>query len=392
LGQSVPLRAARGARCRGTWRPERCKSLLAMAVAAALPAVATAQVEIWGVLDTGYQSAKQGSVKKNNTTSSGLTSSQLGFRGVEKIGNDMHAGFWFESQVWGDAPQAVIFSRRQTLDFGGAWGAIRLGRDYTPTFWNHTVFDPYGTLGSGAGSNITGVGPNAVTFARTNNGISYLYGYAPNSASATGSGIYVQATYAPGEVQTPLAAGKAQGSQYTGVRVGYREGPINVAFATANIQTDTAGKKDSEWNIGGSYSLPVATIMAKFGKAKCTVAANGSSCGAAGNTSFIAPAEYTWWSIGASVPVGANSVRLSYNAGDNNVNGQEGTQLALGYVHNFSKRTAAYATYARINNNATGLYTFNGGNGGFGPGFGAAKANIEGKDGTAFDIGIRHSF
>jgi len=174
--------------------------------------------------------------------------------------------------------------------------------------------------------------------------------------------------------------------------VGYREGPINVAFATANIQTDTAGKKDSEWNIGGSYSLPVATIMAKFGKAKCTVAANGSSCGAAGNTSFIVPAEYTWWSIGASVPVGANSVRLSYNAGDNNVNGQEGTQLALGYVHNFSKRTAAYATYARINNNATGLYTFNGGNGGFGPGFGAAKANIEGKDGTAFDIGIRHSF
>lgn len=110
-----------------------------MAVAAALPAVATAQVEIWGVLDTGYQSAKQGSVKKNNTTSSGLTSSQLGFRGVEKIGNDMHAGFWFESQVWGDAPQAVIFSRRQTLDFGGAWGAIRLGR---------TTRQPSGTIRS----------------------------------------------------------------------------------------------------------------------------------------------------------------------------------------------------------------------------------------------------
>ena len=365
-----------------------------MAVAAALPAVATAQVEIFGVLDTGYQNVKQGSVKKNQVSSSGLSSSQLGFRGVEKIGNDMHAGFWFESQIWGDAPQAVNFVRRQTVDFGGSWGAIRLGRDYTPTFWNHTAFDPFGTLGSGAGSNITGVGQNAVTAARTNNGISYLYGYAPNAASVTGSGIYVFATYAPGEQLTPLAVGKAQASQYTGIRVGYREGPINVALATAEIQTDTAGKKDGEWNIGGSYTMPMATIMAKYGKNKCTVAANTTSCGGAAgsNTALIAAGEYTWWSIGASVPVGAHSIRASINAADNNANSQEATQFAIGYIHNFSKRTAAYATYSRIDNNATGLYTFNGGNGGFGAGFATAKANIEGKDGTAFDIGLRHSF
>ena len=32
----------------------------------------------------------------------------------------------------------------------GRFGEMRLGRDYTPTFWNHTVFDPFGTNGVGA--------------------------------------------------------------------------------------------------------------------------------------------------------------------------------------------------------------------------------------------------
>jgi len=371
------------------------KSLLAVAIAAALPATALAQVEIWGVLDTGFQSAKQGTSKKQQVSSSGLSSSQLGFRGIEKIGNDMHAGFWLEAQVWGDSPQAVNFSRRQTLDVGGDWGAIRLGRDYVPTFWNHTSFDPWGTIGSGSGANITGMGTNAVTAARTNNGISYLYGFAPNAASVMGSGgIYVQATYAPGEQITPLASGKAQTSQYTGIRVGFRGGPFNIAIATADVLTDTATKKDKEFNIAGSYTLPMATIMAKYGTNKCTIADNATSCGgtAGTNLKYISAAEYRWWSLGASIPVGQHSVRVSYNSGDNNVNSQEGTQVALGWVHNFSKRTAGYLSYARINNNPTGLYTFNGGNGGYGAGFGTSQAAIQGKDATAFDVGLRHSF
>ena len=32
----------------------------------------------------------------------------------------------------------------------GGLGEIRLGRDYVPTFWNDTVFDPFGTNGVGA--------------------------------------------------------------------------------------------------------------------------------------------------------------------------------------------------------------------------------------------------
>ena len=41
------------------------------------------------------------------------------------------------------------FNRRSTVSLSGGFGELRLGRDYTPTFWNDTVFDPFGTNGVG---------------------------------------------------------------------------------------------------------------------------------------------------------------------------------------------------------------------------------------------------
>lgn len=368
------------------------KSLIALAALAATGAFAQSSVTIWGIADAGMQRATQGGVSKTMLSSSGNSSSQLGFRGTEDLGGGMSASFWFEAGLTVDngTAGAVAFQRRSTLDLAGSFGAIRLGRDYTPSFWTHTVFDPFGTLGSGAGSNITGVGQNGVTAARTSNGVSYLYGFNPNSASAKGKGgLYLQATYAPGEA---LSTAAAQTSQYTGIRVGYTDGPLNVAVATSTTVSG-AGLKDKETNLGGSYDLGVANLMAKFGTNECMVAGSATSCGAstaAANVNSIAAAKYTWWSIGATIPMGAGYIPVSYNASKNNVNSQKGNQLAVGYVHNLSKRTALYTTYSRISNKNGGLYTFNGGNGGYGPLLPAGT--IAGKNGNAFDLGIRHSF
>jgi predicted porin len=43
----------------------------------------------------------------------------------------------------------LTFNRRSTVSLSGGWGEVRIGRDYTPSFWNLTVFDPFGTNGSG---------------------------------------------------------------------------------------------------------------------------------------------------------------------------------------------------------------------------------------------------
>jgi len=356
------------------------KSLVALAVLAASgAAMAQSSVTLWGVADAGYQSAKQGNVTKNIVSSSGLSSSQLGFRGTEDLGGGMNASFWLEAGLTVDngTSGGVAFQRRSTVELSGKAGAIRVGRDYTPSFWTHTVFDPFGTLGSGAGSNITGRGQNATTGARTNNGISYLYGFNPNSTSNVGKGgLYVQATMALGE---QLSTAAAQTGKYNGYRVGYSDAKMNIAIATAEVVNGAL--KDKEMNIGASYDLGVARVMVKTGTNTLRTANAGS-----GLVPGVAAAEYKWSSIGAAIPMAGGTIPISWNTSKNNVDSKEANQLAIGYVHNLSKRTAVYGTYSKITNKNGATYGFNGGNGGFGSGL-APTGN-----GTGLDLGVRHAF
>ena len=77
------------------------KSLLAIAIAAAVPAVASAQVTVGGIMDGGFNSVttKQGTETTVNQTggnaAGALASNRLFFRGTEKIGG-MTAGFHYE--------------------------------------------------------------------------------------------------------------------------------------------------------------------------------------------------------------------------------------------------------------------------------------------------------
>jgi len=349
------------------------KSLIALAALAATASFAQSSVTIWGIADAGIQNAKRNGVSKTILSSSGNASSQLGFRGTEDLGGGMSASFWLEAGMTVDNGTAagVAFQRRSTLDLAGNFGAIRLGRDYTPTFWSHTVFDPFGTLGSGAGSNITlgAANSNATTAARTNNGVSYLYNVAANGGShALGSqGLYAQVTHAFGEQPSTAAA---QTNQYQGARVGYASGPWNVAVSTGNTVV-SASAKDKHSNIAGSYDLGVAQLMAI-------------------NASFTNGTTNVKWTsnqIGAKIPMGAGYIPVSYAVAKNNTNSQEANQFAIGYVHNLSKRTALYTAYSSITNKNGAGFTFLGGNGGYNAGLTAAGAN-----GTGIDLGIRHSF
>jgi hypothetical protein len=98
----------------------------------------------------------KGSVKTSKTGlgNSGYNSSRLGFRGTEDLGGGLAASFWLEAPITNDdgATGVSTFARRSTVSLSGGFGEVRLGRDYTPTFWNDTVFDPFGT--NGVGTNI----------------------------------------------------------------------------------------------------------------------------------------------------------------------------------------------------------------------------------------------
>jgi predicted porin len=102
--------------------------------------------------------------------------------------------------------------------------------------------------------------------------------------------------------------------------------------------------------------------------------------------------KVTGWGLGADWGVGAGDVLLSYSRVKLNgvVGDPRATKLAVGYVHNLSKRTAVYGYYAHVKNNGGAAQTaasFSSG----ALGAVAGAANVNGSS-NGFDIGLRHSF
>jgi predicted porin len=356
------------------------KSLIALAVlASAGMASAQSSVTLFGIVDATLAHGSGSVAKKTQLTNSGYNSSRLGFRGTEDLGGGMSASFWLEAGLNNDngsgsatntnnqangtataaaGTQGLTFNRRSTVSLAGGWGEVRLGRDYSPQFWNLTVFDPYGTNGVGTTQTLNSSlgGP---TIIRASNTIGY---FLPGNLG----GFYGQLQHYRGENAsnsvTATGAGNKNDGNGTGLRVGYANGPVNVAVAYTTTSFATGDIKST--NVGGQWDFGVAKLMGHYARDRVS----GSATGKGGL-------------IGALVPVGPGEIRLAYSTYKNDFAGTPKTnKWALGYVHNLSKRTALYATYARVKNSGGAAQALNGAITG-------ANSNSSG-----YDFGIRHSF
>jgi predicted porin len=345
------------------------KSLLALAALTAFAGVASAQssVTLFGIVDVGMRNVKESSGSLKTLSADGMSSARLGLRGVEDIGGGMRAGFWLEGSLQADTGNAAgqNWQRRSTVSLMGGFGEIRLGRDYTPDFWNHTVFDPFGTNGVGSSTNVFPTSPAAAsttaskailngadTIVRANNSVGY---FLPGGLG----GLYGQVMLSAGE--------GTDGNKHTGFRFGYAAGPLNVAFAYG--KTDTTTREWTRMNLGGSYNLGFMTLMGQYIK---------GDGGASGDvTNFV---------LGANIPMGAGVFKTSYIKSDGTIGtaNADATQFAFGYQHSLSKRTALYAHYARVSNKGASNYTASGS--------GPAAAHAAGKGSTGYEFGINHSF
>jgi predicted porin len=353
------------------------KSLIALAVmAAAGAASAQSSVTLFGIVDAAISRYEVKGGQHNTVLSnSGYNSSRLGFRGTEDLGGGLSASFWLEGALTNDDGNASGFNfrRRSTVSLAGGWGELRLGRDYVPTFWNMTVFDPFGTNGVGTqiGHKIRGTAANiglastvpAVDkYVRSDNTIAYFL--PPNLG-----GFYGQVTYAFDE--TASGATPKDVGRYAGARLGFGSGPFNVAVAYARTEgAETAANPDvRNWNIGGQWDFGVAKLLGVYDRANYE-AATGE-------------ATLKSWTIGTLVPVGAGEIRASFGRAKQDTAGADPTvnQWAIGYVHNLSKRTAVYGTYASLKNKNGAAVAIN--------------SNVTGlvnARSSGFDIGLRHSF
>lgn len=347
------------------------KSLIALAVMAfAGAASAQSSVTLFGIVDAAitHGSAGNGGSSWTGMTNSGYNSSRLGFRGTEDLGGGMSASFWLEGQLTNDNGNAAGFNfqRRSTVSLAGNWGEVRLGRDYTPSFWNYTIFDPFGTNGVGTNVMLSGAGAftagsaGGANIVRANNDIGYFL-------PANLGGFYGQVNYWFGEQAQNNAPTEKDGNGY-GLRLGYATGPFNVALSYATTKDATIGDY-STWNLGGQWDFGIARVMAQYQRDSLDNPTNLDARG---------------YLIGGNVPVGAGEIRAAWS--QYKVDGAGGadpkaTKIALGYVHNLSKRTALYATIARVKNDNGMALTL-----------GGAAAGAGNFSSTGYDLGIRHSF
>jgi len=360
------------------------KSLIALAALASFAGVASAQssVTLFGVVDATLMHGSGSIANKTQLVNSGYNSSRLGFRGTEDLGGGMSASFWLEAGMNNDngtgaatntnnqasggaaagqaGSQGLTFNRRSTVSLAGGWGELRLGRDYTGTFFNVGSFDPFGY--NGVGTNVIALrgilSTNSTVSVRASNAIGY---FTPGNLG----GFYGQAQYYLGE-NLSNAVNKDDG-RGANLRLGFATGPFNVAIGYNKINLTSAGGLNNDiktWNLGGQYDFGVAKLMGNYQHDDQNNFGTGKG-----------------WELGGLIPIGAGEIRIAYSTYKVDVGASPKAKLwALGYDYNLSKRTALYATYGHLNNSGGSAIALQGASTG-------ANTTSNG-----FDIGVRHAF
>jgi len=299
-------------------------------------------------------------------------STRLGFRGLEDLGGGMKASFWLEAAINADdgtgvqstinntalgdrvvfgttgaipygpssslgARQGLTFNRASNISLIHAGvGEIRLGRDYMPTFWNYTVYDPFGTVGSGSAMLVNGGGlaafgaqlPPGVAYplVRTSNSIGWLSNEYSGVRAQVQMGMSEQSsacvqsnnnTLVNSGGQTANGCYGAAGDGKTlGFRISYASGPFTAAFGSSKLTyTNAAGLNVTDVGaipttsgVGAAGALTGGGAVAALGAVSGTSRINGL----ASATSYKGTLDVNNWGISYQVNP---ALKLAYAGG-----------------------------------------------------------------------------
>ncbi len=373
------------------------KLLIASAALAMVAGTAQAQssVTVYGIMDAGVASVSSSTGRVQGLTSGGLATSRLGFRGTEDLGGGLKANFNLEAGLdIGNGNMGAVATHKTatsptapSADTSGttfdrqAWvglesaklGQIQFGRTTRLDFDTIVAGDAFGAAGFASAGQVTYGhvaynSPNMAAVANSKN----RYGNSIKAATARFNGLQLAYQHSFGEVAD---TGKSQAMAYA---VDYTQGNAKATYAYSR-QNDTAGLKLAETTaLTGSYDFGVAkafvglTQLEREGQAEKTKA-NWVGVTAPVNAKISLMAQYTTFdNVGNAASGGA-------------VNGNDATLAALGATYAFSKRTAAYAMYARSNNEGTAAVSVLGT-------MGVTATPASGTDQSGYAVGVRHSF
>lgn len=356
------------------------KSLIAVAALAATSAFAQSSVSIYGVADVWF-----GSSKTTNTTAAGVStserqtllgdggvsSSRIGFKGTEDLGGGLKANFVLEQGFnmtnGAQATTGQAFSRQANVGLSGAFGAVQLGKVWTPyddvraanndTF-NANVAASTVWLGyeDNPNSTIKYTSPNFNGFTGS---LSYSLGGDKTAAASASSVFSLGAQYANGPVSVGFA--HQQQKQTGGASSVFSATPFGLTLAQLGLVNGNGKTKYTL--INGSYNFGVAKLVGGFNTAKQ-------------DNDTVADFKATEYNLGVEVPLASNLV-LGVGYAQSKLKNDaatvaKSTGFSTALVYNLSKRTAAYAAVKIAKNKAQ-------------------NSSLESKN-DLYAVGVNHSF
>ncbi len=345
------------------------KALLAVAVAGAFaaPAIAQSSVTVGGTIDTYVGSMRNAgdTASKVAVGSGGMTTSYVGFSGVEDLGSGLKAKFALNAFFRGDTGESgrfpgneTLFSRDANVTLSGGFGDVQLGRGLAPNFLPTVLFNPFGDSFTFSPLVLHSNVPlfNASSFSSSLAGDTGWSNQIKYTTPSFG-GLTLNLHYQLGE-----AAGNSSKNNI-GVNALYFNGPLSLTAYYHKVQVNNpldtpagnvkSGAAEQEVSfVGAGYDFGLAKLFATYDEATH-------------NTKL----EDKTTTFGISAPVAGGKVLAGYAqtkrfTGTANIKRETAT---VGYDYYVSKRTDLYTML--MNDQITGV-----------------------KDGNSFGVGIRHRF
>lgn len=379
------------------------KILLVMIVLFSATAYAdTSNVEIYGMMDVGVLSASGVGPQRGRTLqilSSPHYASRLGFRGMEKLSDDLSGGFALEegfnpndgSQGLGSGGQggAALFSRSAAAILKSkTLGGITVGRQNNPMWDTFRVgdFNNSRNIGSSAvffsdGSSLGGTATSKTGLTSFNGGpiVSNAIRYdTPIINNVTGSATFITG----GQINNETAGSK---TVFTGT---YNKGPLVASLGYLNGKSNTGATTARSYVAGANYTFYDNTKVA-LGYSRFENPA----------VSAAAQSKFDVFQVSGSYDIIPHVIANAgyYILKDKVVSINESKLWSVGADYRFSKRTLVYLTLAHITNSgANGFAAYGGGGANInslaGTGTYPSLVTVAGQSQTASVLGIRHTF
>ncbi len=347
------------------------KKLIALAIAglASTAAFAQSNVTIYGIVDAsvvGKTYLGNPSKQTQFSVNSGLLStSRIGFKGVEDLGNGLKALFVLEYGLNIDDNQGIGAStttgatngRQQFVGLTGGFGTAVAGRLQTTGLdFSVAATALGGSTGIGAAYNAGG-GTLITSASRANNAVAYI--------SPSFGGVTVAYNHARAPLATEYAVSQVNTDNTANLlSVSYDNGPITAgAIYTKYVQSQTnlAADDIKEWGLRAGYDFKVVKLQALYQQQKAdTTAAVGKD---------------KKWAVSLSAPIGAKVAVIAEYAALNvgSTLGADNVKVGtLASTYALSKRTTAYAGFVakRVQ----------------------SDVGAQGLDSNTYGVGLRHAF